>query len=49
VDPSGCANPVFAAQTIYTLTVADVTYCFHIGCYGFWLGDSSGEGLYRPK
>jgi hypothetical protein len=45
---SGCGDQILGAQRIYVLSLADLTFAFHIGCYGLWLGELVRRGLYRP-
>jgi hypothetical protein len=45
---SGCGDQILGAQTIYVFNLADLTFAFHIGCYGLWLGELVRRGLYRP-
>jgi len=44
-----CGDPIGHAQVTYEAEVADVTYRFHAGCYGLWVGQLILRGLYRPK
>ena len=45
---SGCGDQILGAQAIYVFSLADLTFAFHIGCYGLWLGELVRRGLYRP-
>jgi hypothetical protein len=45
---SGCGDQILGARTIYVFSLADLTFAFHIGCYGLWLGELVRRGLYRP-
>jgi hypothetical protein len=45
---SGCGDQILGAQRLYVFSLADLTFAFHIGCYGLWLGELVRRGLYRP-
>jgi hypothetical protein len=46
---TGCDDLIHRAQVTYEGDVEGVTYRFHAGCYGLWVGELILRGLYQPK